>query len=183
MIVVPDIGVVRVRVNRRARRIILRLGDEDEVVVTVPHRSLIEEALAFIRERRPWILRERERRRTTPPPTLPYEPPVFSFDEAKTLLVSRVAELAARSRLTPNAVTVRRQRTVWGSCSPSGRINLNMKTARLPDDLRDYVILHELAHLRYRSHGPRFWRLLDSLVGSDARTLDRKLREWPLTLL
>ncbi len=183
IVIVHDIGAVTLRVNRRARRIILRLDEEGEVVVTVPHASLFEEASAFVLERRSWILRERDRRRTAPPPVLPYDSPSLSFEAAAEMLVERLAELATKSRLAPNGVAIRRQRTMWGSCSPNGRININWKTARLPKHLRDYVLLHEIAHLRHRSHGVRFWRLLDRLVGGDARALDRELRHWPLALL
>jgi len=183
IVIIHDIGTVTVRENRRARRIILRLDEAGAVVVTVPHRSFSEEAIAFVLERRAWIARERELRRKAPPPALPSEPPQIPFEHARTMLVSRLMELAERHRLMPCGVTVRRQRTVWGSCSATGRISLNGKAARLPAHLRDYVLLHELAHLRYRSHGVRFWRLLDRLIGGDARTLDRELRRWPLALL
>ncbi len=183
ILLVADIGTVALRVNPRARRIILRLDENDEVAVTVPHPSFFAEATAFVLARRAWIEHERERRRTARPLTLPFEPPAVSFEEARTILSQRIEELARQHHFTVAGITVRQQRTVWGSCSPAGRINLNWKAARLPAHLRDYVLLHELAHLRYRSNRTRFWALLDRLVGGDAKALDRELRDWPLALL
>lgn len=59
------------------------------------------------------------------------------------------------------AVTLRHTRSQWGSCGYSGRICINTALLFLPQHLLDYVIVHELAHLRYRSHGPRFWALVE----------------------
>jgi len=182
IVIVSGIGAVRLRVNRRARRIVLRISDEGEPVATVPHPSFFDEAIDFILSRRDWVIREQAHGTPLPPP-LPYEPPALTFDEAAAILVPRIRELAAGHGLAMTTVSVRRQRTVWGSCNAKGGLTINWKTARLPDHLRDYVILHELAHLRYRSHGPRYWRTLDRFVDGDARTLDRELKKWSLALL
>jgi predicted metal-dependent hydrolase len=72
---------------------------------------------------------------------------------------------------------VRSQKTRWGSCSFNNNISLNVKLTRLPQELIDYVILHELAHTRIKNHGREFWKMLDGLIG-DAKKLDRRLREY-----
>lgn len=72
-------------------------------------------------------------------------------------LPPRVAELAASERLSVRRVTVRNQRTRWGSCSRLSVISLNWRLIQVPPFVRDYVILHELCHLRHMDHSPRFW--------------------------
>jgi predicted metal-dependent hydrolase len=73
-------------------------------------------------------------------------------------LPRRLHALAARHGLTVSGVTIRDQRTRWGSCSPRGRISLNWRLVQTPDHVCDYVLVHELMHLRVRNHSPRFWR-------------------------
>jgi predicted metal-dependent hydrolase len=73
-------------------------------------------------------------------------------------LPARLLELAAAHHLKVATVVVRDQRTRWGSCSSTGRISLNWRLLQMPDEVRDYVLLHELMHLREPNHSRRFWR-------------------------
>ena len=73
-------------------------------------------------------------------------------------------------------VTVRDNLTRWGSCGPDGAISLNFKLLFMPESVLDYVIIHELAHTKYRSHGPRFWALVERAV-PDYRERRKWLRE------
>lgn len=66
----------------------------------------------------------------------------------------------------------------WGSCSALGNINLNMRLILLPEHLQEYVILHELCHLRHPDHGPGFHAMLDSLLEGRENALRRELAEW-----
>jgi hypothetical protein len=75
----------------------------------------------------------------------------------------RVFELAATQQLPVKRVTVRNQRTRWGSCSRRGTISLNWRLIQAPPFVRDYLIFHELAHLREMNHSPRFWREVERL--------------------
>lgn len=88
-------------------------------------------------------------------------------------LPERLRVLAADHALPVAGVTVRAQRTRWGSCSPSGRISLNWRLIQLPTDVSDYVLLHELAHLRHLNHSARFWREVDRLC-----PCHREARAW-----
>jgi len=80
---------------------------------------------------------------------------------ATTSLPARLATLARSLGRAVTGVTVRAQRTRWGSCSPSGRISLNWKLIQLPPAVADYVLLHELTHLVHLNHSRRFWRELE----------------------
>jgi hypothetical protein len=76
---------------------------------------------------------------------------------AKTELATRARELAAAHHLEVKRVTVRNQKTRWGSCSHNGTISLNWRLIQLPAAVRDYIIIHELMHLRELNHSLRFW--------------------------
>ena len=68
--------------------------------------------------------------------------------------------LAAQFDLAVTQVSVRNQRARWGSCATGGRISLNWRLIQTPDAVRDYVLIHELMHLRQPNHSARFWALV-----------------------
>ena len=105
--------------------------------------------------------------------------PVFVFDlrrMAARELPCRLQELARQHGFVVKRVTVRGQRTRWGSCSRRGTISLNWRLLQTPDPVRDYIILHELAHLRQMNHSQRFWQEVERLC-PDYRTAERWLKQ------
>jgi hypothetical protein len=78
-------------------------------------------------------------------------------------LPPRVIALAARHALAVQRITIRNQRSRWGSCSRRGSISLNWRLVQMPPAVADYIILHELAHLRQMNHSPRFWQEVERL--------------------
>lgn len=99
--------------------------------------------------------------------------------EARAALPPRLAALAAQNGFTYNNVRIKHNSSNWGSCSQLGNINLNLNLMRLPEYLRDYVMLHELCHLRYMNHGPEFHALLESVCPGH-RALHRELKGYKL---
>ena len=78
-------------------------------------------------------------------------------------LPARVFELAALHRFAVSRVTVRSQRSRWGSCSRRGTISLNWRLVQTPASVRDYIVFHELAHLREMNHSRRFWSEVEEM--------------------
>ena len=95
-------------------------------------------------------------------------------DVASDLLPRRLGPMAEALGVNVARVSVRAQRTRWGSCSSRGTISLNWRLMLLPSRLCDYVLAHELAHLREMNHGPAFWALVQRLV-PDYRQRRREL--------
>ena len=94
---------------------------------------------------------------------------------ARERLVPRLHQLAANHGLTVARVTIRNQRSRWGSCSRARAIALNFRLVQMPPDVCEYVLLHELMHLRQQNHGPRFWALVEQAC-PDYRDAERWLR-------
>ena len=90
-------------------------------------------------------------------------------------LPARCLELSDRCRLTFARVVVRNQRSRWGTCSPNRVISLNWRLIQMPPDVSDYIILHELMHLKQPNHSRRFWREVDAVCPS-WRSAERWLR-------
>ena len=84
--------------------------------------------------------------------------------EAATHLAGRVEHYASRLGVRPSRVTVRGQRSRWGSCSARGTVSLNWRLMMVPSPLADYVVVHELCHLRHMDHSPRFWAMVGDVV-------------------
>ena len=93
-------------------------------------------------------------------------------------LPRRTFELAAQHQLTVTRVTVRNQRSRWGSCSRRGTISLNWRLVQTPVLVRDYIILHELMHLRQMNHSARFWREVER-VCPDYAVAEKWLKQNP----
>ena len=100
--------------------------------------------------------------------------------QAKQELPPRLAELAAIHGFKFNKVFIKNNVSNWGSCSSLGNINLNLRLVTLPDHLRDYVMLHELCHLKYMNHGPKFHALLESVCPGH-RLLARELKSFKIS--
>lgn len=99
--------------------------------------------------------------------------------EAKDILPERVRELAAKHNLNYAKLTVKNAKTRWGSCSSENNINLNLQLMRLPEEMIDYVILHELCHTVHRHHQKSFWHALEQIL-PEARKLDKALNKYHL---
>ena len=114
-----------------------------------------------------------------PPPTgadLRFHVETALFRLAIAELPARLSELAQAHALTVRRVSVRNQRSRWGSCSRRGTVSLNWRLVQVPIAVRDYIILHELAHLRHLNHSARFWAEVARLC-PDYEVAERWLRE------
>ena len=98
--------------------------------------------------------------------------------EAKIFLTNRLKMLAEKHGFQYKSCTVRSSTSRWGSCTSHKNINLSYYLMMLSIELVDYVLLHELCHLKEMNHSPQFWALLDSLVGGNAKKYRQKLKKY-----
>jgi predicted metal-dependent hydrolase len=148
----------------RARRYVIRVNSGGVLRITIPRRGSKREAQGFAFSQRAWIEKEMrrledERSRVQPAPVADAETREVRL-RAKRDLPVRLLDLAAQHGLAVARVTVRNQRWRWGSCSRNGHICLNWRLIQMPDWVRDYVMLHELMHLKRMDHSRRFWTLV-----------------------
>ncbi|MBK8805858.1 MAG: M48 family metallopeptidase [Bacteroidales bacterium] len=98
--------------------------------------------------------------------------------ESVKYLKPRIEQFAKKFLLPIGEVSFRDNKSRWGSCSGNNNITLNIQLMRLPDELIDYVILHELAHIKHKNHSPAFRKYLDTLLGQNSRALEAKIRNY-----
>ena len=143
--------------HQRARRYLLRVDGDGRVRVTIPRGGSRRRAAAFGLRHLNWIAGQRAR----------IQRQRLGADERRGLraragveLPARLLDLAAVHGLAVSRVSVRNQRTRWGSCGRAGRICLNWRLILMPDWVRNYIIIHELMHLRRLDHSSHYWRLV-----------------------
>ena len=172
------VGPVLFEQSRRARRLNISVKPFKGVRVAVPCGITMKRAETIARAKLPWISRQLLRMRKIEK-EIEYESsiaPSIDKETATKQLTTRLKELAAMHGLLYNKVAVRNQKTLWGSCSAKNNISLNMRLVTLDSDLIDYVILHELAHLKIKNHSELFWKELQRLM-PEAKEMSMKLKQ------
>lgn len=174
-------GKVRLVKRVGTRRLSLRVSAKGGVTVTLPHFVPYREGLEFFVAKRDWVLEVQEQQKEKIGNE--YVPSASEIEslraQAKAELPPRLDELARKYGFHYNQVRIKHNSSNWGSCSAKGNINLNLNLMRVPEDLRDYVMLHELCHLRYMNHGPEFHALLEHVCPGH-RDLQQRLKKHKL---
>lgn len=158
------LGEIRISVIRSARKSLgLEVRDANTVLARIPTRVSDRELKAFVENHRSWILEktavmaEREENRKSTPAPLPELLSKTDWMKIQLKIGKRVRHYCEAMGVTVGYVTVKNQKTRWGSCSAKGNVNFNYQLAFLPDELLDYVVIHELAHRRHMDHSMAFW--------------------------
>ena len=102
---------------------------------------------------------------------------IYRF-EAEKLLPPRLTDFAQQHGFRFNKITIRNNKRNWGSCSSKNNISLNLQMMKLPNELIDYILLHELVHTEIKNHGPEFWARLNELTGFKAREMAKQVRKY-----
>lgn len=173
---IDGIGPVEFYHSRRAKRLIISVKPHKGVRVAIPRGSSKKEAREFVLAKKDWVARHLARVKTAEAESAALPP--IDRNAARRELIVRLEALSEKHGFSYNKVTIRNQRTRWGSCSPKNNISLNMKLVRLPSRLVDYVILHELVHTRIKNHSPEFWNELDRYVGNARKLRSRMKAYW-----
>lgn len=164
-------------VRSSRKTVAIQVTRQGEVVVRAPRhcpQSFIEgflkEKQAWI-ERKQWELKQQEADRVRGEkgnaaltlPDTPAEEAVYRA-QASEIFARKAAYYAARMGVTYNRITIRDQKTRWGSCSGKGNLNFNWRLVLAPVPVLDYVVVHELAHRREMNHSSRFWDVVEEIM-------------------
>ncbi len=162
-----DSSNLNIEVIRSGRKTMaVEIRKDLRVIVRAPYRVSDREIRYFVNEKYAWIIKHLEmmeaRVKETEAAQGGQDP--FTFEELHALadkalecIPKRVAYFAARMNVCPARITIRAQKTRWGSCSSKGNLNFNCLLMLCPEEVRDYVVIHELCHLKEMNHSPAFW--------------------------
>ncbi|MBU1084472.1 MAG: M48 family metallopeptidase [Candidatus Omnitrophica bacterium] len=182
---IENIGDIPLVKSKKARRIIISLCEGKKLKITVPYwLSYGNAKKAILSSDAGWIrtyLSKIEKWKKTHN-ALPRSKESLTREEACQKLTLRAKEIARENGFLFGKISVKEQKTRWGSCSPGNNISLNLKLRRLPDLFIDYVILHELVHTRVKNHKKEFWEEMGKYMQCP-RDIDRQLRRYSIAFL
>lgn len=150
------------KTHPRAKHMSIRIARTGEVFVTKPKRIPVEIAEDFVRRKSDWVMEKLAYMKTLPQPAVKMtraELHIFK-EKALTIVENRVKYFNTFYNFTYKNISIKNQKTRWGSCSSQKNLNFNYRLILLEPELLDYVVVHELCHLQEMNHGPKFWNLV-----------------------
>lgn len=160
--------VHEIRESSRARRLSITVHPDGRVVLTKPKRISIRAAEAFLAKHQEWIetaiekFRKRVEKKRADQIALPRPRKNSSaYKEARkaarALVTERLTHFNELYNFTYGTISIRDQKTRWGSCSAKGNLSFNYRIVYLSKELQDYIVVHELCHTKEHNHGSKFW--------------------------
>ena len=163
--ILSNIKVLIIRSNRKTLSIQLKSG---EIIARAPLRMKDKEIYSFIESKKSWIEKnlskivEREKAISEVQPFTQEELNALA-EKAKQIIPERVRYYAPKIGVTYNRITIRCQRTRWGSCSSKGNLNFNCLLALFSLEVIDSVVVHELCHRKHMNHSPQFYAEIEKV--------------------
>jgi len=166
--------------NSRARKLTLTIKTGGEVAITIPRFAGEKNVERFMKEKADWILTKIEYMKTREKGSLLKKHSKEEYRKfkksAEELIRNRVEEINKMYSFEYDRITIKNQSTRWGSCSNKNNLNFNYKIALLPRKYTDYIIAHELCHLKEMNHSKNFWNLVAQAV-PDYREIRKEIKK------
>ena len=173
-------------IRSQRKSISLEVRDGDIILLRIPYMMSDRDVMYFLQENYDWVqnsvrklVSRRDLRESTEAKKL-QELSEKELDDIKNKIADRVRYYSRIMDVSYGKITIRNQKTRWGSCSYRGNLNFNYQLYYLPDELLDYVVIHELAHRRHMDHSDAFWAEVEKYC-PDYRERRRKLKEYKLS--
>lgn len=150
-----------------------------KILVTIPYRIKESEAEKFIQQKSAWIIEKLDELKVfkSEPLTVASKKDYRKEKErARKIITQRVQYFGKLYGFKFERIAIRAQRTRWGSCARNGNLNFNYKLIHLPEEIMDYIIVHELCHLDQMNHSKKFWFLVSEII-PNYRELRRELKK------
>ena len=169
----PEIGDVLFEKSRKAKRVIISIKSPSSIRVAIPRFISFRRAESFMLQKIDWIKKQQSKCLKKINIT---ELSKSVSSEEKLKVKNQVEHLANKYGFTFRKITLRNMNTRWGSCTAQNNISLNIGLAVLTEELRDYIILHELVHTKIKNHSKEFWNELSNFI-PNPKALNRKLSQ------
>ncbi len=163
----------KIKRSERAKNARLTVRGNGQVIITLPKSMRDWQAEKMVREKSDWILKSINTfaRRKKLPIDNDKRDYRLKKKTASDIIKKRVNYFSNKYGFKFNKITVRNQKSRWGSCSARGNLSFNYKLIYLSEKQRDYIIVHELCHLRELNHSKKFWRLVENIIPDYADTV------------
>lgn len=158
---------VTIRKRRRGKSLRIIVRRDGAVVLSLPRWVSVSAGKRFLLSKKEWVLAAKKRVEKFPPRLLNQGDQAeyaAHKETARRVITERVHHYQSLYKVRYKRLAIRNQRSRFGSCSAQGNLNFNYRLLFLPEHLRDYVIVHELCHLRELNHSPKFWALVAETI-------------------
>ncbi len=178
---IPDYRIIRTR----RKTIGLEISPDLQITVRAPYHLSDVRIREFVESKQTWILKhlaimqDRQAHDPISAGVISDKELRHMTEEARIVIPERVKYFAKIIGVTYGQITIRHQKTRWGSCSSSGNLNFNCMLMATSPELIDYVVVHELCHRKQMNHSPLFWKEVEEIL-PDYRNLRSRLREYRL---
>ncbi|MDR0982608.1 MAG: M48 family metallopeptidase [Culturomica sp.] len=158
---IQGIGVVKLRRGRNIKHLSIRMAAGRGIWLNVPWLISYEQAIKFLQSQTAWIDENRKKFVNIESRKQDLQVEEEIKRACREFMPARVEALACRHGFSYGRLSFRNNVSNWGSCSWNNNISLNVKLMRMPDEVIDYVIIHELCHTVEKNHSDRFWALVE----------------------
>lgn len=152
-------------IRSKRRTLAIQVTSDGRVVVRAPIRYPVSEINRFIGEKADWIDRHLEKvRDIEKKEPITKQEVKYLVTKAKRVIPPKVEYYAKLIGVDYGTITIRMQKSRWGSCTAKGNLNFNCLLMKTPDEVIDYVVVHELCHRKEMNHSPRFWAEVEKIL-------------------
>ena len=145
----------------------IQINAQGQVTVRAPRRTPKSTIDRFLTEKESWILKHLQKaseRQSQPSPTLDAPTRRHYISVARDIFTQKAAYYAAIMNVTYGRISIKEQKTRWGSCSGKGNLNFNWRLIFAPEEVLDYAVVHELAHRREMNHSKAFYAIVEAVL-------------------
>jgi hypothetical protein len=163
---------------KTAKSLKVRIKATGVVLVTAPYRLSKRYITNFVEKKAEWIQEHLDYFASLPQPHVKTKKGDYKKykEQALQLVTTKIEKINQHYKFSYNTISIKNQKTRWGSCSSKKNLNFNYKIALIPDIHAEYIVIHELCHLKEMNHGENFWKLVEETM-PDYKKIRKELHE------
>lgn len=164
---------------RNSKTLRLKIKADGTVLITAPYKLSQKYINAFVQEKSTWIQEKINLFASLPQPDIKTKKDDYKKykGEARAIVLKHIEKINMHYKFSFGRIAIKNQKTRWGSCSSKKNLNFNYKIVFLPEKLSEYIIAHELCHLREMNHGEKFWKLVEQTI-PQYKKIQRELQKF-----
>lgn len=166
ILVIEDLNIPIILERSNRKTLTIQITEDIHLLIKAPVRMSEREIYRFLKQKQFWIYKQAKRELSNAKNRIKRSEKEIQElrEKAREILTVKSKVYASKLGVSFNKIRIGNQKTRWGSCSSKGTISYNWKLVLMPDEIMDYVVVHELCHLLEMNHSPRFWQLVEEVL-------------------
>lgn len=172
-------------IRQKRKTLTIQIDAEGQLLIKAPHAAPEKLIMDFVAQKKRWIQKKIEHAQTKKEKVqqMEIEPDKINalIDRAPQIFLEETDVWVTRMNVEPTQIKITKAKTLWGSCNSRNQIRLNWRLLLVPQQCREYVIIHELAHIKHKDHSKDFWEFVGRFC-SDYKNIRAQLHEYSYLL-